>query len=110
LIRSKLVTTFVCVEASTARFVKVSRSREQSNTNATQHQYELLDVLAFNFCSGEYRLLVIDSVMALFRTDYSGRGELAERQQALGQFLKRLAALAEEFNVCVMMVSLTSLG
>ncbi|KFY93733.1 hypothetical protein V500_03553 [Pseudogymnoascus sp. VKM F-4518 (FW-2643)] len=70
----------------------------------SEHQYELLDVLAFNFCSGEYRLLVIDSVMALFRTDYSGRGELAERQQALGQFLKRLVALAEEFNVCVVMV------
>ncbi|OAF59879.2 Meiotic recombination protein dmc1 [Pseudogymnoascus destructans] len=71
----------------------------------SEHQYELLDVLAFNFCSGEYRLLVIDSVMALFRTDYSGRGELAERQQALGQFLKRLAALAEEFNVCVVMTN-----
>jgi len=69
---------------------------------------ELLDVLAFNFCTGEYRLLIIDSVIALFRTDYSGRGELAERQQALGQFLKRLAALAEEFNVCVMLVSLKS--
>lgn len=103
------MTTFVSVEASTARFVNVSRSRQPS-TNSTQHQYELLDVLAFNFCSGEYRLLVIDSVMALFRTDYSGRGELAERQQALGQFLKRLAALAEEFNVCVMMVTLTSIG
>ncbi|OBT89571.1 meiotic recombinase Dmc1 [Pseudogymnoascus sp. 03VT05] len=71
----------------------------------SEHQYEVLDVLAFNFCSGEYRLLVIDSVMALFRTDYSGRGELAERQQALGQFLKRLAALAEEFNVCVVMTN-----
>lgn len=78
----------------------------ENEANIFQHQYELLDVLAFNFCSGDYRLLVIDSVIALFRTDYSGRGELAERQQALGQFLKRLAALAEEFNVCVMLVSL----
>ena len=42
--------------------------------------------------------------MALFRTDYSGRGELADRQQALGQFLKRLCGLAEEFNICVLMV------
>lgn len=70
----------------------------------SEHQMELLDVLAFNFCTGEYRLLVIDSVMALFRTDYSGRGELADRQQALGQFLKRLCGLAEEFNICVLMV------
>lgn len=71
----------------------------------SEHQMELLDVLAFNFCTGEYRLLVIDSVMALFRTDYSGRGELSERQQALGQFLKRLCSLAEEFNICVLMTN-----
>lgn len=103
------MTTYACLEASTARFVKEVPLREPI-LNTIQHQYELLDVLAFNFCSGEYRLLVIDSVMALFRTDYSGRGELAERQQALGQFLKRLAALAEEFNVCVMMVSLRAIA
>jgi meiotic recombination protein DMC1 len=34
---------------------------------------------------GVYKLLVIDSIMALFRVDYSGRGELADRQQSLGQ-------------------------
>lgn len=28
----------------------------------------------------QYSLLVIDSIMAPFRVDYSGRGELAERQ------------------------------
>lgn len=103
--------TYVSLEVSTARFVNIAPLRGSGpETNTVQHQYELLDVLAFNFCGGEYRLLVIDSVMALFRTDYSGRGELAERQQALGQFLKRLASLAEEFNVCVVMVSLTSIA
>jgi hypothetical protein len=43
--------------------------------------------------------------MALFRTDFVGRGELSERQQALGQFLRRAAQMAEEFNICVLMVS-----
>ena len=28
-----------------------------------------------------FRMLVIDSLIAPFRADYSGRGELAERQQ-----------------------------
>ena len=28
----------------------------------------------------QFSLLVIDSIMAPFRVDYSGRGELAERQ------------------------------
>lgn len=98
----------ICVSRSLNSEVRQRSTFERAYSNTIQHQYELLDVLAFNFCSGEYRLLVIDSVMALFRTDYSGRGELAERQQALGQFLKRLAALAEEFNVCVVMVSSTA--
>lgn len=43
--------------------------------------------------------------MALFRVDYSGRGELADRQQRLGQFLSRVSKLAEEFNVAVFMTN-----
>ena len=39
--------------------------------------------------------------MALFRVDFSGRGELAERQQKLGQMMSRLQKIAEEFNVAV---------
>jgi DNA repair protein RAD51 len=35
------------------------------------------------FCS--YALVVVDSATALFRTDYTGRGELAARQQNLAQ-------------------------
>lgn len=46
--------------------------------------------------------------MALYRIDYIGRGELAERQQHLGQFLNKLTMLAEEFNVAVLMVSFLS--
>lgn len=50
---------------------------------------------------GEYRLLVIDSIISLFRTDYSGRGELGERQQRLNQMLAKLARVSEEFNIVV---------
>ncbi|TKA53916.1 Meiotic recombination protein DLH1, partial [Cryomyces minteri] len=57
------------------------------------------------FASNEYRLLVVDSVMACFRVDYTGRGELAERQQKLGQFLTKMTHMAEEFNVCVFMTN-----
>lgn len=42
--------------------------------------------------------------MACFRVDYCGRGELADRQQKLNQFLSKLTRMAEEFNVCVLMV------
>lgn len=68
-------------------------------------QTELLEGLAANFSSNEYRLLIIDSIMALYRTDYVGRGELSERQQALGAFLRRAAQMAEEFNLLVFMTN-----
>ena len=56
---------------------------------------ELLNKVAEFFVSNEYRLLIIDSIMALFRVDYKGRGELNERQQKLNQFLSKLTHVAE---------------
>lgn len=44
---------------------------------------------------------IVDSIIALFRCDYSGRGELAERQQKLGLMLNRLLKISEEYNVAV---------
>ena len=56
---------------------------------------ELLNKVAEYFVGNEYRLLIIDSIMALFRVDYTGRGELNERQQKLNQFLSKLTHVAE---------------
>lgn len=46
----------------------------------------------------EYRfaLLIVDSATALYRTDYSGRGELSARQMHLAKYLRGLARLADE--------------
>ncbi|RSH87119.1 Meiotic recombination protein dmc1 [Saitozyma podzolica] len=52
-----------------------------------------------------YKLLIVDSIMNLFRQDYSGRGELSERQQKLNQFLARLQKLSEEFNLAVVLTN-----
>jgi hypothetical protein len=72
------------------------------------------------FMTGDYRLLIIDSVIALFKVDYVGRGELADRQQALGKFLHmcnkyvtgrkllsrlRLFLTCVEFNICIFLVT-----
>jgi len=52
---------------------------------------------------------IVDSIMALFRVDFSGRGELADRQQKLAQLLSRLQKLAEEYNVaCFVTNQMTS--
>ncbi|KAH0543016.1 hypothetical protein FGG08_002624 [Glutinoglossum americanum] len=71
----------------------------------SEHQLELLNALSMQFASNEYRLLIIDSIMNCFRVDFCGRGELADRQQKLNQFLSKLAHMAEEFNVCVLMTN-----
>jgi len=68
----------------------------------SEHQFELLNELAARLCEEiSYRLVVVDSIIALYRTDYSGRGELAERQQRLNQMMSKLMRIAEEFNVAV---------
>ena len=45
-----------------------------------------------------YSLLIVDSATALYRTDYSGRGELSARQMHLARFLRTLLRLADEVS------------
>ncbi|XP_077407394.1 meiotic recombination protein DMC1/LIM15 homolog isoform X2 [Vanacampus margaritifer] len=73
----------------------------------SEHQMELLDFVAAKFHeeAGVFKLLIIDSIMALFRVDFSGRGELAERQQKLAQMLSRLQKISEEYNVAVFLTN-----
>uniref|UniRef100_A0A8C5Z397 Meiotic recombination protein n=1 Tax=Marmota marmota marmota TaxID=9994 RepID=A0A8C5Z397_MARMA len=71
----------------------------------TEHQMELVEQLGEELSSGDYRLIVVDSIMANFRVDYCGRGELSERQQKLNQHLFKLNRLAEEFNVAVFLTN-----
>jgi len=52
-----------------------------------------------------YAVVVVDSATALYRTDYSGRGELSSRQMHLAQFLRTLLRLADEFGVAVVITN-----
>lgn len=74
-----------------------------TRTHNSEHQMELLDMVAglFHQEAGIFKLLIVDSAIALFRVDYSGRGELADRQQKLAQYLARLQRISEEYNVAV---------
>ena len=72
---------------------------------ARPYTTQQLDELALQMgaiCTQEQvRTIVVDSIINLFRTEFSGRGELAERQQRLKTFLMRLKKIAEEHNVAV---------
>lgn len=66
-----------------------------------EHQTHLLSMVAAKMAEDQFSLLIVDSITALFRVDFSGRGELAERQQKLGRMMSTLIKTAEEFNVAV---------
>ncbi|OQU79150.1 DNA repair protein RAD51 homolog B isoform X1 [Sorghum bicolor] len=52
-----------------------------------------------------FALMVVDSATALYRTDFSGRGELSARQMHLAKFLRSLQKLADEFGVAVVITN-----
>eukprot|EP00913_Durusdinium_trenchii_P033962 g31790.t1 len=70
-----------------------------------EHQDRLLVEAASVFCESRYAVLIVDSATGLFRTDYSGRGELAERQQALNRYLRKLQRIADEHGVAVVITN-----
>ncbi|MFB6193206.1 MAG: DNA repair and recombination protein RadA [Candidatus Nanohaloarchaea archaeon] len=49
----------------------------------------------------EIGLIVVDSLMAHFRSEYVGRGELANRQQKLNKHMSTLLQIANTHNVAV---------
>ena len=78
-----------------------------SRAYTSEQQMELLDFVCAKFHEepGIFKLLIVDSLMALFRVDFSGRGELAERQQSLAQMLSKLQKISEEYNVAVLVTN-----
>ncbi len=47
------------------------------------------------------RLIIVDSLTAHFRADFSGRGQLSDRQQKLNRHMHVLMRLASQYNICV---------
>jgi DNA repair protein RAD51 len=71
----------------------------------SDHQSQLLVQASAMMCESRYALLIIDSATALYRTDYSGRGELAARQMHLAKFLRTLMKLADNYGVAVVITN-----
>ena len=68
----------------------------------SDHQILLLDKITEMIKNGEpIKLVVIDSLTAHFRAEYSGRGQLADRQQKLNKYIHNLMKLAEQHNLAV---------
>ncbi|KAF8393697.1 hypothetical protein HHK36_021944 [Tetracentron sinense] len=71
----------------------------------TDHQSRLLLEAASMMVETRFALMIVDSATALYRTDFSGRGELSARQMHLGKFLRSLQKLADEFGIAVVITN-----
>jgi len=68
----------------------------------SDHQILLLDKISEMIKEGEpIKLMIIDSLTAHFRAEFSGRGQLADRQQKLNRYIHNLMKLAETYNLAV---------
>jgi DNA repair protein RadA len=68
----------------------------------SDHQILLVDKVGELIKNGEpIRIVIVDSLTAHFRAEFSGRGQLADRQQKLNRYLHNLMRIAEQFNLAV---------
>ena len=71
----------------------------------SDHQTALLVQASAMMAEAKYALLIVDSATALYRTDFSGRGELSARQMHLARFLRTLLRIADEYGVGVVITN-----
>ncbi|KAI4168540.1 MAG: hypothetical protein LQ343_006326 [Gyalolechia ehrenbergii] len=71
----------------------------------SDHQLQLLNQASQMMCETRFSLLVVDSATSLYRTDFSGRGELSTRQTHLAKFMRTLQRLADEFGIAVVITN-----
>ena len=68
----------------------------------SDHQILLADKISELVRDGEpIKLVIIDSLTAHFRAEFTGRGQLADRQHKLNRYLHNLMKLAEQHNLAV---------
>ncbi len=76
-----------------------------SRVYTSEHQILLLDH-CFKMCKEEgVRLVIVDSLISHFRSEYIGRENLAQRQQKLNNYLHKLLRLAELYNLAVVVTN-----
>ena len=72
----------------------------------SDHQILLVEKINELVKNGEpIKLVIVDSLTAHFRAEYSGRGQLADRQQRLNKYLHDLMKLAGQRNIAVLVTN-----
>lgn len=84
---------------TTLKNIKIARAYN------SDHQMLLAEKAEDLLKTGEYKLLVVDSLTAHFRAEFIGRGTLSERQQKLNKHMHTLLKLADMYNCCVIVTN-----
>ncbi|MCX6817957.1 MAG: DNA repair and recombination protein RadA [Candidatus Aenigmarchaeota archaeon] len=67
----------------------------------SDHQVILIEKAEELIKKENVKLIVVDSLTSAFRSDYTGRGTLADRQQKLNRHMHKLQRLADVYNLAV---------
>ena len=51
------------------------------------------------------KLIIVDSIIALFRAEYGGRGELASRMQKIGEIMHKLSRITDIHDVAILITN-----
>ena len=81
--------------------IKVLKNIKVARAFNSDHQMLLAEKAETFIKEGKVKLLIVDSLTSHFRADFSGRGQLADRQQKLNKHMHTLMRLANTYNLCV---------
>jgi len=84
--------------------IKVSRAYNSA------HLQLLVDEIGSTICQmpeagQKVKLIIVDSIIGLFRAEYKGREELSERQQTICELLHQLQKLADVYGIAVVITN-----
>ncbi|MFW9996677.1 MAG: DNA repair and recombination protein RadA [Candidatus Odinarchaeota archaeon] len=88
--------------------IEILRNIKVARAYNSDHQISLTEKAARDAQSSNIKLLVVDSLTSHFRAEYSGRGELAVRQQKLNQHIHTLLRAAEVSGLAVIVTNQVS--
>lgn len=103
-------------KGGTERIIQIAKTREIDPDEAlkniiwaraynTVHQRTLIDNLDGVCKENNVKLIIVDSMLAHLRSEYLGRGTLADRQGQLGAMLGKLLRIAGANNVAVVLTN-----
>ena len=73
-------------------------------SSSSMFEFYMKDITA-DIIANRFELIVVDSIIALHRSEFLGRSALAARQQSLARIMGRLIKIAENYDLAVLITN-----